>query len=130
MLQFLLPLISLIGGQIAGSRAKSSAEAKAGGATMQNMVPLMMQLMQQQQGQSAQNFGLQTQRYQANLPIQDALRSMALGMLPGQYTRGLPTPTPISQQPMPPAPAPVTLPTLPKAKKPTSGFGNWRKEDK
>jgi hypothetical protein len=34
--------------------------------------------------------------------MQDALRSMAMGMLPRQYTQGLPQGTPISQQPTPP----------------------------
>jgi hypothetical protein len=99
---------SLLGGHVAGRQAQQAAQERAGGATLQELLPTMMQLLQQQQAQSGQNFALQTQRYQANLPMQDALRNMAMNMLPRQYTQGLQLGTPLSQQPLPPL-----APTMP-----------------
>jgi hypothetical protein len=93
---------SLLGGVFGGKKASGSAQGRAGGASLQELMPLMMQLMNQQQAQSGQQYNMQMQRHQANLPMQDALRSMAMGMLPRQYTQGLPQGTPISQQPTPP----------------------------
>jgi hypothetical protein len=93
---------SLLGGVFGGKKASGSAQNRAGGASLQELMPLMMQLLNQQQAQSGQQYGLQMQRHQANLPMQDALRQMAMGMLPRQYTQGLPQQPPMSTQPVPP----------------------------
>lgn len=107
MLQFILPAISMLGGLFGGKSAKSSAQQQAGGATMQHLMPIMMKLIEQQHAQSGQNYQQQQQRYQANLPMQDALRAMAMRMMPNNGTQGLSMPPPISQQPMPTAPPPL-----------------------
>lgn len=92
---------SLFGGMLGGKKESAAAKKRAGGATLQELMPLMMDLIKQQQAQSGQNYTLQQQRYQANLPMQDAIRSMAMGMLPKPYTQSLPMPKPLSQ-PAPP----------------------------
>jgi hypothetical protein len=92
---------SLFGGMFGGNKASDAAKQRAGGASLQELMPLMMQLMNQQQAQSGQHYNLQMQRHQANLPMQDALRQMAMGMLPRQYTQGLPQQPPMSTQPVP-----------------------------
>lgn len=121
MWQFLIPLAKtvgpMIGGLIAGKKAKSAGQAAAGGATMQQLMPLMMQLMEQQRAASGQNYGMQMQRYQASLPMEDAIRTMAMRLLPGGATTGLPRPTPISRQPVPPM-APYSQTTQPGAAAP------------
>ena len=114
--QVLIPLaVSLLGGLFGGKKAKKSGEQAAGGATLKQLLPIIMELMKQQQGQSAQNYGYQQQRYQANLPLQDALRAMSMGMLPGRYTQGLSLGSPLSRQ-APPAPPTPTPPTPPRAR--------------
>jgi len=83
---------SLVGGRAAGMMARNAGEDRAGGATLQQLMPMLMKLMEQQQSQSAENYQYQQQQYQANQPLQNALRSMAMGMLPRQYTQGQPPP--------------------------------------
>ena len=101
--------ISLLGGLFSGKKAKKGAEARAGGATLQQLLPIMMALIQQQQQRSAQNFGLQEQQFQANLPMQDALRQMAMSLLPRSATQGLALGPPLSR----PGPIPLQTGALP-----------------
>jgi hypothetical protein len=116
--QFLLPIASALIGKVAGGSARGGAEQRAGGASLQALMPIMMELMKQQQAQSGQQYQMQMQRHQANLPMQDALRSMAMNMLPSQYTQGLPMSPPLSQQPTP-ALAPIFPPTPTTPPEPT-----------
>lgn len=98
----LIPIAaSLIGGWMASKKAKNDARKATGGASLQNLVPQIMQLIQQQQGQQSQDYGLRMQRYQANQPMQDAIRKMAMGLMPAHL-----------QQPMTPM-AGASLPTQP-----------------
>lgn len=76
----------LVGGVIAGRKDKKAAEQAAGGATFQNLMPIIMAMMQQQQRQQQQNYDLQMQDYQASQPLQAAIRRMAMGLMPTQYT--------------------------------------------
>jgi hypothetical protein len=128
----LLPIASsLLGGVFGGKKASGSAKQRAGGASLQELMPIMMELMKQQQAQSGQQYGMQMQRHQANLPMQDALRSMAMNMLPRQYTQGLPQGTPLSQQPTPPmAPIfPNALPPAPPPQQAGSRLGRLKKKE-
>ena len=102
-------IISLLGGLFSGKKAKQGAEARAGSATLQKLLPIMMALIQQQQQKSAQNFGLQQQQFQANLPMQDALRQMAMSLLPRSATQGLALGPPLSR----PGPIPLQTGALP-----------------
>ena len=87
---------SLIGGLFGGKQAKKTATADAGGARLQQLMPLIMQMMQQQQGIGQQNYQNQVTRQQTNYgnqvahsqaqqPLQDAVRNMAMGMIPTRY---------------------------------------------
>lgn len=82
----LIPLISaaapLIGGLFAGKSAKKNATQAAGGARLQQLMPQILQMIQQQQALSQQNYGQQMQQYQANQPLQDSVRRMAGTLTP------------------------------------------------
>jgi hypothetical protein len=78
---------SLIGGLFSGKQAKKSANAAAGGARLQQLMPQILQMIQQQQANSAQNYQMQTQQQQANAPLQDAVRRMAMNLTPNTLKR-------------------------------------------
>jgi hypothetical protein len=65
--------ISAGGGIGASALANRSANKASGGATLSNLMPLMLQLLNQHQA-----------RQSANMPIENALRQMAMRMLPRQ----------------------------------------------
>lgn len=86
----LIPIAaSLLGGVFGGKQSKKAATKASGGARMQTLVPQILQMMQQQQGINQQNYGMQMQQQQANLPLQDAVRRMAMNLTPNhlQSTR-------------------------------------------
>jgi hypothetical protein len=75
----------LIAGVMAGKAGKKSANEAAGGARFAQLTPQMLQLVAQQMAQSNQNYTQQQERYAANQPLMDSIRSMALGMMPTRY---------------------------------------------
>jgi hypothetical protein len=86
----LIPLAtSLIGGLFAGKKAKQAGNQAAGGARLQTLMPQIMQMLQQQQQVTQQNYGNQQQQYQANQPLQDVVRRMAMNMAPRSAQQGL-----------------------------------------
>lgn len=104
----LIPVVgSLIGGLIGGKKSKDAGNQAAGGARLQQLMPQIVQLLQQQQQINAQNYGMKTQQYAANQPLQDAIRRMALGMMPSMYQQGPASMSAPPQAVMPPAPAPT-----------------------
>jgi hypothetical protein len=90
MLPALLPILkvaipavsSLFGGMLAGKSAKKNAQQQAGGATLAQLMPQIQALMAQQQQISQRNYGNQLQQFRTNQPLQDAVRQMAMRMLP------------------------------------------------
>lgn len=84
----LIPIAaSLLGGIFGGKSSKKAATTASGGARMQTLVPQILQMMQQQQGINQQNYGMQMQQQQANLPLQDAVRRMAMNLTPNHLQR-------------------------------------------
>ena len=76
--------VSLLTGLFGGHKAKQSASNAAHGARLQDILPLLMPMIQQQQQHSQQNYQQQQDQYQAGLPLQDAIRKMAMGLMPNQ----------------------------------------------
>jgi hypothetical protein len=74
--------VSLLGGLFAGKKAKKSATQAAGGATLAQMMPQIQAMLAQQQAASRQNYGNQLAHSNANQPLQDAVRQMALRIMP------------------------------------------------
>lgn len=99
----------LIGGMLAGRQSRKAAEGAAGGMRMQEMLPQILTLLQQQMAQSGQRYGQQQQEFAANAPLRDSIRSMAMNMLPAHVTRSA-------------APSGVSMPGLNMA--PPSMLGN------
>lgn len=81
--------ISLIGGLFAGKQAKKSASQAAGGARLQQLMPQILQMIQQQQSISGQNYQNQVSQQQANSPLQDSVRRMAMNLTPNHLSGGL-----------------------------------------
>lgn len=81
ILKAALPLVT---GLFAGHKSKQSANQASQGARLQDILPLLMPLMQQQQQHSAQNYQQQQDQYAQALPLQDAIRKMAMGLMPNQ----------------------------------------------
>lgn len=117
-LNFLIPAGIALGSAIFGKKgaqsARNAASQRAGGATLAQLLPQIMQMMQASQQnaqqQAQQNYAYGLRQYEANLPLQDSLRRMAMGMLPANYTRGIQPSVPLSSLPRPvatPPPAPV-----------------------
>lgn len=69
---------SIIGGMFAGKQGKKNAQQAAGGATFQNLMPQIQQMIAHQQQVSQQNYANQQQRQTANQPLQDLVRQMAM----------------------------------------------------
>jgi hypothetical protein len=86
MFPLLIPLItsaaSIIGGKLAGGAAKKSATQAAGGARLQDLMPQILQMIQQQQQRSGQNYQAQVAQRQANSPLESAVRQMAMNLTP------------------------------------------------
>lgn len=80
---------SLFGGLFAGKKSKKAATQAAGGARLQDLMPQIMQMMQQQQGINQQNYQGQVNQQQANMPLQDAVRRMAMNLTPNHLQPGL-----------------------------------------
>jgi hypothetical protein len=82
----LIPLITAlaptIGGLFAGKAAKKSATQAAGGARLQDLMPQILQMIQQQQQRSGQNYQAQMAQRQANSPLESAVRQMAMNLTP------------------------------------------------
>ena len=82
----LIPLISAlapaVGGFFAGKSAKKSATTAAGGARLQDLMPQILQMIQQQQGQNQQHYQAQVAQRQANSPLESAVRQMAMNLTP------------------------------------------------
>lgn len=74
--------VSLFGGLLAGNRSKKAAQQAAGGATLAQLMPQIQAMIRQQQGISQQNYGNQLSHAAANQPLQDAVRQMALRIMP------------------------------------------------
>ena len=90
LLAALIPsAVSLFGGMFAGNRAKKSAQQAAGGARLQDLMPQILQMIQQQQGISQQNYQNQMQQQTANSPLQDSVRRMAMNLTPNHLSGGL-----------------------------------------
>lgn len=90
LLAALIPsAVSLIGGLFAGKSAKKSGNQAAGGARLQQLMPQILQMIQQQQGISHQNYQAQLQQQQANSPLQDSVRRMAMNLTPNHLSGGL-----------------------------------------
>lgn len=89
-LNFLVPIGMSIASGIMGKKsaqsARNAANQRAGGATLAQLLPQIMQMMQQSQDMAKQNYGYQQTQYRQNQPLQGALRMMAMGMLPRQYS--------------------------------------------
>jgi hypothetical protein len=69
---------SLISGMMAGRNGKKNAQQAAGGATFQNLMPQIQQMIAHSQQVSQQNYTNQQQRQTANQPLQDLVRQMAM----------------------------------------------------
>jgi acetyl-CoA carboxylase beta subunit len=84
----LIPLISagasLLGGLFGGKQAKKSATQASGGARLQDLMPQIMQLIQQQQANSQQNYQGQMAQRQANMGLENAVRQMAMNLTPNR----------------------------------------------
>lgn len=79
----LIPIAaSLIGGLFAGKKNKQSAEKATKGARLQDILPLIMPMIQQQQQRSGENYAAQQAKYNQTLPLQDAISRMAMNLMP------------------------------------------------
>lgn len=81
--------VSLIGGLFAGKSAKRAGQQAAGGARLQDLMPQILQMIQQQQGISQQNYQGQVNQQTANSPLQDSVRRMAMNLTPNHLSGGL-----------------------------------------
>lgn len=121
----LIPIISavapLIGGLFAGKKTEKKAKEASAGARLPDLMPLIQALISQQQNQSQQNYSMQQQQFQSNQPLQDAIRKMAMGMMPAMYQSQSPMRQPPMAQPTPqPLPNPFSPPSQPKRRNPDS----------
>ena len=81
----LIPAIgSLLGGIFGGHKQKQAAQQASHGARLQDILPMLMPLIQQQQQHNAQTFGQQQQQYQQIQPLQQSLATMAQRLMPRQ----------------------------------------------
>jgi hypothetical protein len=74
--------VSLLGGLFAGKKSKKAATNAAGGATLANLMPQIQAMLAQQQNVQRQNYGNQLSHSNANQPLQDAVRQMAMRIMP------------------------------------------------
>lgn len=128
MAPLVVPLItslaSLFGGLFGGKKSKDSAAKASQGADLQSILPQLMALLQQQQGNSQQNYQMQQRKAlltdpgaasiyggqapQGAVPLQEALARMAYGSLPTSARQGpgmmpgMPQGQPQAPLPMPP----------------------------
>lgn len=79
ILKTALPLIL---GQVAGHQQKNAAGQASQGARLQDILPLLMPMLQQQQQHAAENYTAQQQQYGQIQPLQEAIRKMALNLMP------------------------------------------------
>lgn len=127
MAPIVAPLItalgSLFGGLFGGKKSKDSAKQASQGATLQDILPQLMALMQQQQTQSGQNYQMQQRNALLTdpgaasiyggtppagaVPLREALARMTYSLLPTS-ARG-----PTGGQAAPPAGGQAPLPMRP-----------------
>lgn len=128
----LIPILSaaapLLTGLFGGKKSKQAADKRSQGATLQDLLPQILPLLQQMQAQNQERYGVQMQRFQSQQPLHDALSRMAFGLLPNRYTSGLPMPTPLSVPEVAPKPKPLPLPTPQAAPRQPSGIRGTVKE--
>lgn len=78
-------IVSLLSGLFGGKKTKQTSTQASKGARLQDILPLLMPLLQQQQRHSDQNYQQQQDKYQQTVPLQGAITNMANGLLPRQY---------------------------------------------
>lgn len=75
-------LVSLFSGLFGGHKQKQAASQASHGARLQDLLPLIMPMIQQQQQHSAQNYQQQQDRYAQVQPLQDAIARMSMQLMP------------------------------------------------
>lgn len=79
----LLPAIgSLLSGLFGGHKQKQAAQQASHGARLQDILPLLMPMIQQQQQHSQQNYQQQQDQYQQIQPLQAQIARMAQQLMP------------------------------------------------
>ncbi len=120
MWNLLIPLISAGVGLLGGKKGKDAQKKASAGADLQSILPQLMALLQQQQGNQGQNYQMQQRKSmmtdpgasaiygqappQGAVPLQEAIARMAYGLMPTSARM-----PPQGQQP--PA-APLPMPTM------------------
>lgn len=122
-------IASLLGGLFGGKKSKDAQKSASAGADLQSILPQIMALLQQQQGNQSQNYQMQQRKALLTdpgaasiygqappagaVPLQEALARMAYGLLPTSARQGA------GQQPSaPPGPpqgsqtAPLPMPPM------------------
>ena len=134
MFAALIPLISAAAGLFGAKKSKDAAKKASHGATLQDVLPQLMALMQQQQTQQSQNYQMQQRKALLTdpgaasifggqapagaVPLQEALARMAYGLLPTSARGGQmgPQAAPGGMAPMAGQVPPLPMPPMGQAK--------------
>lgn len=85
--QLIQAAIPIISGMIGGRQSKKAAAKASKGARLQDILPLLMPMIQQQQQHQQQNYQQQQDQYVGALPLQSAIRDMAMNLMPNQGSK-------------------------------------------